>query len=161
MFVTYKKHERNEKISSELLLGASATEIARIYGISRGRCIQILREYCSRKDRDVYMSITGRVSRPPGIVQLRKYVDVFLDDNHLKDNVTMNSPIWRIKEFPTQVINALAAERINTIEELMSISTGTLKRIPAIGPKSIGIIENFKSRFVQNNSQLENNDNFS
>lgn len=144
MFVTC---ERNEKISRKLLCGASVTEVIQIYGISRGRCIQILREYCSRKDRDVYMSITGLVSRPPGIIQLRKYVDVFLDNNHVEDDITINSPIWRIKEFPIQVINALEAERINTIEDLMNISTVMLKRIPAIGPKSIKIIEKFKSRF--------------
>jgi hypothetical protein len=132
MFVTYEEKERNKKISRKLLFGASVTEVAHIYGISRGRCIQILREYCSRKDRYVYMSITGLVSRPPGITQLREYADVFLDDNEIEEDITINSPVWRINYFPIQIINALDAERIYTVKELMSSNTAMLKRIPSI-----------------------------
>ena len=161
MYIANEENVRNELISKKLLLGASVTEVASIYGISRDRCVQILRGYCSRQDREVYMSITGRVSKPPGINQLRKYVDAFIDNDYGEEVITVNSAIWRIKEFPIKIVNALEFEGIYTVEELLNTDTTMLKRIPGIGNISIEIIEKFRIRFEQNNSLLESSSNVS
>ena len=149
MFITNEAIERNKNISEKILQGEPVANIARIHGISHNHCVQILRSYCSKKERDVYMSITGRVSRPPGVNQLRKYVDVFIFNDYDEDYFTDNSPIWRIKEFPSKIVNALERENIRTVGELLNLEVSMLKRIPMIGSVSIEIIEHFKEQYNQ------------
>ena len=101
------------------------------------------------------MSITGRVSRPPRVDQLRKYVDVFIFNNYDEDIFTDNSHIWMIREFPSKIVNALECANIRTVGELLNIEVAMLKRIPMIGSVSIEIIEQFKEQYKHQNRQLE------
>ena len=157
MYITNVARERNKEISENILQGEPVANIARIHGISHDRCVQILRSYCLRKERDIYLSITGRFSRPPGVNQLRKYVDAFISDDNDDDFFTDISPIWRIKEFPTRIVHALECENIRTVGELINLEVVMLKRIPMIGSVSIEIIEHFKDQYKQQNMYYSEN----
>ncbi len=155
MFITNEATERNYMISEAILQGESLADIGRMYGISSFRCLQILRSYCSKKDRDAYMSITGLISRPPRVNQLREYADVFMNNDYNENIITENSPVWRIKEFPGKVVNALEGGNVNTVAELLKLEVAMLKRIPNIGSVSINIIEQFKYQYRKQDAQLE------
>lgn len=132
-------------LAERILEGESVTLLARIFGISRSRCAQILHSYCSRIDKEAYEGINGVNSTPPTLSQLRMYREAFIYDHDDEILALDNTPIRRLRVFSSKLTNALESANIRTIEDLLNTDASSLRAIPMIGKTSIKAIADLKS----------------
>ncbi len=125
---------RNRAIVRAILSGRTVSSVAREWGLSNGRCNQLVHEVCRRLYPELYRSLQpAELSRAP-LQILRKYIDAFLelmDDDHAV--LTLYSSIRRISSLPTMTLHALLNEGIRTVEDLMNCNPEALLRVPVIG----------------------------
>ena len=123
-------------IAHAILMGESAAIVGKRYGLSATSCMSILRVYCWRLDPLICKSL--RIYNQDVPLQiLREYSDTFFNIEKADDTITMDSPIWKVKEFNNTIVKALLCSNINTMRDLSIIEETDLKKIPMIGPKSI------------------------
>ena len=130
---------RNMKIAHAILKGEKAVVVAKRYGMSAQSCMEILRRYCWRLDPLLYESLQIGY-QDVSLQMLREHADTFFDLEKADHTVTMDSPIWKVKEFNTAIVKTLVYSKIYTLHELSLIEVNDLKKIPMIGAKSLEII---------------------
>jgi len=137
-----KMLKRNHRISENIFFGEPVAKVAKKYGLTRERCMNILHSYCFNKERDVYKGLIKPGGSLPKLEELREYAEEFLYDDS-NEPLTRNSQIWKVREFSIKILNALELSKIRTVEELLNSDITVLKRMPMIGKLSIKRIENF------------------
>ena len=145
--------KRDKTISESILQGGSASNLARLYGISRGRCIQILYTYCANINRATYFDITGSIKVKPSMKQLHDNAKAFIDSNNDEYTISEHSHIFKVSQFSMSIVNAFEYANIHTVGEVLAMSSSELSRIPMIGMKSLQIIEGFKKQYKQQHSR--------
>ena len=140
--------KRDKTISESILQGGSASNLARLHGISRGRCIQVLYTYCANINRAAYFDITGSIKVKPSMKQLHDNAKLFLDNNN-EYTISEHSHIFKVSQFPMSIVNAFEYENIHTVGDILAMSSSELSRIPMIGMKSLQVIEDFKKHFKE------------
>ncbi|OFZ96785.1 MAG: hypothetical protein A3H35_10725 [Betaproteobacteria bacterium RIFCSPLOWO2_02_FULL_62_17] len=124
---------RNRAIARAVLEGRTVSSVAREWGLSTGRCNQLVHEVCRRLDPELYRSL-----QPPELSRaclqiLRQYVDAFLEQMDDDPALTLYSSVRRISSLPTITLHALLNEGIRTVEDLMNCKPEKLLRVPVIG----------------------------
>jgi hypothetical protein len=98
--------------------------------------MSILRAYCWRLDPLISKSL-GISNQDVPLRILRGYADRFFNIEKTDYTITVDSPIWKFKEFNNTIIQALLSGNINTMRDLRNAKEKDLKKIPMIGPKSL------------------------
>ena len=124
---------RNRAIAQAVLEGETVASVAREWGLSSGRCNQLVHAVCRRLDPELYRSLQPRSLSRARLHTLRQYLDAFLEAMHDDGELTPYSSIRRIHSLPTMTLHALLKEGIRTIEDLRNCRPEELRRVPVIG----------------------------
>ena len=124
---------RNRAIARAVLEGRTVSFVARQWGLSTGRCHQLVHEVCRRLDPELYRSLQSPELSRARLQILRQYVDAFLEPMDDDAALTLYSSIRRISSLPTITLHALLNEGIRTVEDLMNCKPAELRRVPVIG----------------------------
>ena len=124
---------RNRAIARAVLEGQPVSSIAQQWGLSKGRCNQLVHEVCRRLDPELYRSLQPPELTRARLETLREYVDVFVEAMDDDSELTLGSSIRRIRSLPRMTLNALLKEGILTVEDLMNCRPEELLRVPVIG----------------------------
>jgi hypothetical protein len=124
---------RNHMITRAVLQGGTVSFVAREWGISKGRCTQIVHEVCRKLEPELYCSLKSPGLSGASLKLLRQYVDVFIEQMGSEPVLTPFSSIRRIPSLPSTTLNGLLKVGILTVGDLMKCKPEFLLRIPVIG----------------------------
>jgi hypothetical protein len=124
---------RNHAITRAVLKGGTVSSVAREWGMSKGRCTQVVHEVCRKLDPELYCSLQSPVLSGASMKSLREYLDVFIEQMDNEPVLTPLSSIRRIPSLPSITLNGLLKVGILTVGDLMECKPEYLLRIPVIG----------------------------